>query len=168
MDYKAAGVLFTDSKQRVLMAQRAETKRYEDLGGKREEKDQDEFCTAAREVHEETNGHLSMEWVLAQLKQSKTKRLENGQYVLFMISLSDENETLSSLPDLCGEKESNSDNERTLHWIPWIDFPEIVGTKLGERLFYSTPFYDAIIKEYQRIRKVCIPLCFFLYFRVII
>lgn len=89
--------------------------RYEDIGGKTDIKDINEFDTVSREVKEETNFVINQKIIKKQLDNNKSIYNYKSKYVLYFVKANKYERKLTS--EKFGECENFDSIERTIHWV---------------------------------------------------
>ena len=90
--------------------------RYEDIGGKTDMVDKDEFDTISREVQEETNSIINQKIIKNQIINSnKSIYSFKSKYLLYFIKANKYEKKLTT--EQFGTSENHDSIERTIHWI---------------------------------------------------
>ncbi len=90
--------------------------RYEDLGGKVEQTDNDIYDTVAREVNEETNNIIcNVVDIKNRLLSAECIYIPNAKYMLFFLEATPHEMHIESTS--FGEIETHTQIPRTVHWI---------------------------------------------------
>lgn len=140
MPIYAVGTLIYKIKQNnfELLLVKNKKNKFEDIGGKVEQIDNDIYDTACREMEEETNSVIQGENIIERIKKS-TDIIYNfkSKYLLFLIKADNHQEKLDK--KVFGDKEVFSGNDRTIEWINFRDYKNFAKTKkLNYRLM--TPY----------------------------
>ena len=120
---RAGGVLFFNckkSKVELLMIKKSSNLKYEDIGGKTSECDNDIYETVAREVSEETNNVINITIIKKQLYSAKCIYIPHAKYLLFIVKANSFERKLKT--DNFGNKEIHDDIDRTIEWVDFDDF----------------------------------------------
>lgn len=89
--------------------------RYEDIGGKTDKNDTNEFDTIARETSEETNSIINEQIIKKQLTYSKSCYNLKSKYVLYFIKANKYEKKLKSA--VFGDIETHDSIHRTIEWV---------------------------------------------------
>lgn len=89
--------------------------RYEDIGGKTDKNDTNEFDTIARETCEETNSIINEQIIKKQLEYSKSCYNLKSKYVLYFIKANKYEKKLKS--HFFGDIEIHDSINRTIEWV---------------------------------------------------
>ena len=100
--------------------------RYEDIGGKTDINDINEYDTIAREVFEETNSIINQDVIKYQLSKSSNIYVPYSKYLLYLVEANVYEKNLK--PIYFGDKEIHDDINRT---IVWIDINSFLDNKLN-------------------------------------
>ena len=118
---RAGGVLIYNNNNLLMIKTNYNNiEKYEDIGGKSDEKDIDIYSMVAREVAEETNFKLDQEIIKHQIKSSKSIYIPIAKYVLFIVKANSYEKKLTI--DDFGNKELFENIDRVINWITIDDF----------------------------------------------
>lgn len=116
---------------------------YEDIGGKTDIYDINEFDTISREVFEETNSVINQEVIRYQLTKSSNIYVPYSKYLLYLIEANVYERNLKSIH--FGNKEIHDDIDRT---IVWIDINSYLDNKLNFNPRMNSENVRSFIKNY--------------------
>jgi len=108
--------------------------KYEDLGGTVDETDADIYHTISREVEEESNGLILAKDILTRIQTREPIYSKTSKYLAFIVKANDLESVLTS--EQFGDKELHDNFERTIQWVPLIEFmnPVTIREKINFRL----------------------------------
>jgi 8-oxo-dGTP pyrophosphatase MutT (NUDIX family) len=122
---RAGGVIIyrktKEGKIELLLINSETRKKYEDIGGSTDEKDENIKMTIAREVEEETNKVISYGSMYRRLCENPPFIYsKNSKYIVYIIKASPTEEKLES--ELFGNREIHDDIPRVIDWLPLSTF----------------------------------------------
>ena len=148
---RAGGVLFFNynkSRIELLMIKKfSKYLKYEDIGGKTSECDNNIYETVAREVSEETNNVINFIIIKNQLHLAKCIYIPHAKYLLFIVKANSYERRLKT--EIFGNKEIHDDINRTIEWVNSNDF---LNNKLRVNSRLHSHELKGFLKEYFKIK----------------
>jgi hypothetical protein len=144
---------FIDDKLELLLIDK---NKFEDIGGKVENIDNNIYDTVMREVEEETNGIIKGNDIKKRLLKAYNVYIPHAKYIIYFIKANSDEEKLNEKD--FGNIENKDKIKRKILWIPFsiLNKKNIMKYKISERI-KSMKFFDKlniIQKTGKKVKKL--------------